>query len=70
MAEQVIWYGVVSTGKDPPLAHARLVTEKGMAERPLCGQLYEWSAPREERGRCRRCEDIVRVRRIWNAQSH
>ena len=56
---EVIWYGVESSGRDSPRAHARLVTEKGLAERPLCGIDHEWTEPEPTRGRCRRCEDIA-----------
>lgn len=60
---QVIWWGVISSGKDPPRAHARLLTEKGLAERPLCGIGYQWSEPQPERGQCRLCWDIEKTLR-------
>ncbi len=61
----VIWYGISQTGKDPPRAHARLVTEKGLAERPLCGLSHPFTEPQPERGRCRRCADIAKAHERW-----
>ena len=58
VAGTIIWYGVQGTGKDPTRAHAYLMTEKGLSERPLCGRPYTQDEPEPILGRCRRCEDI------------
>lgn len=57
MAE-VMWYGVQVAGKDPTRAHAYLLTEKGLSERPLCGKPYTQGKPDDRRCRCVRCEEI------------
>jgi hypothetical protein len=56
---QIIWYAVQSRTGYRSRTHARLLTEKGLAERPLCGVAYVWGEPAPTRGRCRRCEDVI-----------
>lgn len=56
---EIIWYAVQTKAAYRSRTHARLLTEKGLAERPLCGVAYGWGEPEPTRARCRRCEDVI-----------
>jgi hypothetical protein len=60
---EIIWFAVQTKAAYRSRTHARLLTEKGLAERPLCGVAYGWGEPEPTRARCRACEDRIAGRR-------